>query len=158
MVPKSLRRSAIFFFLLITSGEHLNAQQTFNTKAPWTYWWWMGSAVDSVNVQRQLLAFSNAGFGGVHIIPIYGVKGYEAQSKQFLSTDFMAMLDYTTSQAQDLGLGVDLTMGTGWPFGGKHVKPRHTAKKLVVSSGALSFVPTGQQVKRAAPGGEGPVI
>ncbi len=133
-------------------------QGKINTARPWAYWWWMGSAVDSVNIQRQLLGFSNAGFGGIHIIPIYGVKGYEDKSKSFLSPEWMAMLSYTTEHAQQLGLGVDMTMGTGWPFGGKQVTPNHAAKKFVIKGSSIAPAPTGQQVKRAAPGGEGPVI
>lgn len=139
-------------------ASHSLAQPHFHTSRPWTYWWWMGSAVDSVNIQRQLLAFSNAGIGGVHIIPIYGVKGYEQQSKAFLSESWMNLLAYTTHQAQELGLGVDITMGTGWPFGGPHVTPQDAAKKFVRRNSGFNIALTGQQVKRAAPGGEGSVI
>src|SRR4051794_24189219 len=125
---------------------------------PWAYWWWMGSAVDSINVQRQLLAFSNAGFGGVHVIPIYGVKGYESHFKPFLGEAWLNMLDYTTEQAEQLGMGTDLSMGTGWPFGGPHVSPKDAAKKFVRRGDQFVAMPTGQQVKRAGPGGDGPVI
>ena len=45
---------------------------------PWTYWWWMASAVDPANLTHELERFRDAGFGGVHIIPIYGAKGFEA--------------------------------------------------------------------------------
>src|SRR6187455_1357315 len=113
------------FFLCGCTVKLSHAQGSSSTTRPWTYWWWMGSAVDSVNLQRQLLAFSNAGFGGVHIIPIYGVKGYESRFKPFLSNEWMNLLSYTTEQAQQLGLGVDLTMGTGWPFGGKHITTQY---------------------------------
>ncbi|MEJ1239804.1 glycosyl hydrolase [Chryseolinea sp. T2] len=153
---KSILICALICIAGILNNAH--AQNTPNTTRPWTYWWWMGNAVDSVNIQRQLLQFSEAGFGGVHIIPIYGVKGYESRFKSFLSDDWLNMLNYTTGQAQQLGLGVDLTMGTGWPFGGKHVTPRYAAKKFVLNGSVISSVATGQQVKRAAPGGEGLVV
>ncbi|HTE33414.1 MAG TPA: glycosyl hydrolase [Chryseolinea sp.] len=144
--------------LLSFSARFSCAQGNPSTTKPWTYWWWMGGAVDSVNVQRQLLAFSTAGFGGVHIIPIYGVKGYESKFKPFLGNGWMSMLSFTTAQAYELGLGVDLTMGTGWPFGGKHVTNEDAAKKFVIREKQFIAEPTGQQVKRAAPGGEGLVI
>jgi hypothetical protein len=146
------------FFLCGFAIRLAHAQGASSTSRPWTYWWWMGSAVDSVNLQRQLLAFSNAGFGGVHIIPIYGARGYESRFKPFLSNEWMNLLSYTTEQAQELGLGVDLTMGTGWPFGGKHITPQYAAKKFVIRGNGFGTAPTGQQVKRAAPGGEGLVI
>ena len=40
---------------------------------PWTYWWWMGSAVNEAELTRHLEDYHKAGIGGVHIIPIYGV-------------------------------------------------------------------------------------
>ena len=46
---------------------------------PWSYWWWMGSAVDPTNLVRELQRYADAGWGGVHIIPIYGAKGWENQ-------------------------------------------------------------------------------
>lgn len=42
---------------------------------PGTYWWWMGSAVNPVDLTRELERYRAAGMGGVHIIPIYGAKG-----------------------------------------------------------------------------------
>ncbi|HTF20426.1 MAG TPA: glycosyl hydrolase [Chryseolinea sp.] len=149
-------RVLIGIFCLCSFAIKLSqAQGSLSTTPPWTYWWRMGSAVDSVNLQRQLLAFSNAGFGGVHIIPVYGVRGHESRFKAFLSKEWMNLLNYTTGQAQQLGLGVDLTMGTDWPFGGKQVTTQYAAKKFVVSDTVFGSVPTLRQVKRAAPGGEG---
>ncbi len=85
---------------------------------PWTYWWWMGSAVEKDSIAFQLEAYQKAGLGGVHIIPIYGVKGYEKQYIEYLSPQWLEMLDYTVRQARQLGMGVDMTLGTGWCFGG----------------------------------------
>lgn len=85
---------------------------------PWAYWWWMGSAVDKTNLTRELTRYAEAGYGGVHIIPIYGAKGWESNYISYLSLQWMEMLDYTVREAQRLGLGVDMTTGTGWCFGG----------------------------------------
>ena len=45
---------------------------------PGTRWWWMGSAVDSVNIEALIKEYARAGMGSVEITPIYGVKGNEA--------------------------------------------------------------------------------
>jgi hypothetical protein len=90
---------------------------------PWTRWWWMGNAVDKTNLTHQLEMFKDAGIGGVEICPIYGAHGYEDRFIQYLSPEWMEMLAHTTSEASRLGLGVDLTTGTGWPFGGERVTP-----------------------------------
>ncbi len=88
---------------------------------PWTRWWWPGSAVDKPNLTRQLEAMAKAGIGGVEICPIYGAMGAEDRFIDFLSPKWMEMLAHTTSEAKRLGLGVDMTTGTGWPFGGPMV-------------------------------------
>jgi hypothetical protein len=42
------------------------------------------------------------------------------------------MLGTTTRTADSLGLGIDMNLGMGWPYGGPHITPEHTASKLVV--------------------------
>ena len=180
---------------------------------PWTYWWWMGSAVDKENITANLEDYAASGLGGVHIIPIYGVQGNENNDIQYLSQDWMVMLKHTVSEAHRLGLGVDMTLGTGWPYGGPQVSSEIAASKVVIephvlesgtvwefefgdsiplavaaygSDGEINdlsdsinpgtatvrwtppadgwtvytvgLTGTGQQVKRAAPGGEGNVM
>lgn len=88
------------------------------TSRPWARWWWLGSAVDSANLQRLLGEYRDAGLGGVEICPIYGAKGYEKRFIDYLSPEWMEMLSVTTNTAARLGMGVDMTTGTGWPMGG----------------------------------------
>ena len=45
---------------------------------PYTRWWWLGSAVDSVGLDYNLKEFAKVGIGGVEITPIYGVQGNDA--------------------------------------------------------------------------------
>jgi hypothetical protein len=101
------------------------------TARPWTRWWWMGSAVDKTNLTRQLEMFQQAGLGGVEICPIYGAHGYEDRFLQYLSPPWMDMLAHTTREAKRLGLGVDLTTGTGWPFGGPRVPTEETSGRVL---------------------------
>ncbi len=104
---------------------------------PWTRWWWMGSAVDKENITAQLEAFSQAGIGGVEITPIYGVKGEEERFIDFLSPQWMEMLEYTVEEARRLGLKVDMNQGTGWPFGGPQIAPGEAASRLHVQKYTL---------------------
>lgn len=87
----------------------------------WTRWWWLGSAVDKENLTRLLTQYRDAGIGGVEICPIYGARGAESRYLQYLSPQWMEMLVHTTAEAKRLGMGVDFTTGTGWPFGGPQV-------------------------------------
>jgi hypothetical protein len=90
----------------------------------------MGSAVDKTNLTHQLEMFKQAGLGGVEICPIYGVQGYEDRFIDFLSPQWMEMFAHTMSEAKRLGLEVDLTTGTGWPFGGPRVPEVETSGRI----------------------------
>lgn len=123
---------------------------------PWAYWWWMGSAVDEENLTRELTRYKEAGMGGVHIIPIYGAKGFEKRFVQYLSPRWLALLKHTLSEAERLGLGIDMSVGCGWCLGGPNVRDEDANQTLVIRpDGTLTSKPSGQKVKRAGPGGEG---
>lgn len=104
---------------------------------PWTRWWWLGSAVDKANLERELQLFDKVGFGGVEITPIYGAKGYEKRYIDYLSDKWMEMLKVTTDQSAKLGMGVDMNLGTGWPFGGPFVNENIAATRLFIDEYTL---------------------
>ena len=143
-----------FFVLLSLSGEC----QTISTAKPWTFWWWMGSAVTREDITKQLEIYQKSGLGGIHIIPIYGVKGAEASNLTFLGKDWLEVMQHTVREGKRLGLGVDLSTGTGWPFGGPNITPALGAKQMKIKDGKPEIGNTKQAVKRAAPGGEGLVF
>ncbi len=123
------------------------------------YWWWPGSAVDKESIDWNLENMAQGGIRNAHIIPIYGARGYEDRYIDYLSPEWMAMLDYTVKKANALDMNVDMTTGTGWCFGG----PRLDADTWDTVAGydsekkTLTFKP-GMNVKRAAPGGGGHMI
>lgn len=97
-------------------------------------WWWLGSAVDEANLKWQMEQLAAAGVGTLEITPIYGVKGNESKNIQFLSGTWLGMLDYTQQLGDQLGIDIDMTTGTGWPFGGPMVKTTESASKLVTET------------------------
>jgi hypothetical protein len=90
----------------------------------------MGSAVDEAQLTRELERFATAGFGGVHIIPIYQANGYESRARPYLGPAWMAALEHVLRETRRLGLGVDMTTGTGWCFGGPTITDEHAAARL----------------------------
>jgi len=122
---------------------------------PGCYWWWPGSAVDRDNITWNLETLHAAGLGGASIVPIYGVKGCEDRFIPYLSPEWLAMLDHAVREAARLGMWVDMTTGTGWPFGGPSVAANDADAVVVYENGKLSRKFSGRKVKRAAPGGEG---
>ncbi|WP_198664886.1 glycosyl hydrolase [Lewinella sp. IMCC34191] len=132
-----MRSWPALLLLLCLFSAGLDAQATGRTARPWTYWWWMGSAVNKTEIKRQLTLFAESGLGGVHIIPIYGAKGYEEQFLPFLSESWLEMAVYTVDEADKLNMGVDMTLGTGWPFGGPWVDADEGARRIVIDTLAL---------------------
>lgn len=98
---------------------------------PWTRWWWMGSDVDKAGLTYNLEELSRAGIGGVEVTPIYGVKDREDHYIDYLSPRWMEMFAFTESESKRLGMGVDMNMGTGWPFGGPEVTIADAATKAI---------------------------
>lgn len=125
---------------------------------PWTRWWWPGSGVDRASLTRQLEQFAAAGLGGVEITPIYGARGAESRYLNFLSPEWVAMLEHVGHEGRRLGLGVDMATGTGWPFGGPWIDAANGSQKALLRDGRIAFEPTRMMVKRAAPGDEGLVV
>ena len=97
---------------------------------PWTRWWWMGSAVNEVELRRLLSEYAATGFGGVEITPIYGVQGEEDKYIEFLSPQWMKMLSVAIEAAGRNDMGVDMNTGTGWPFGGPQITSEYAAKRM----------------------------
>ena len=112
---------------------------------PWVYNWWMGSAVDQEGIEYQCRELADKGFGGFHVIPIYGVKGYEKRYRSLLSPEWIDAWNMAARTARKYDLNVDLTMGAGWCFGGPWVTESDAASSKM-------------KVKRAGLGGEGYMI
>ena len=101
---------------------------------PYVRWWWLGSAVDREGLDYNLSEFARKGIGGVEITPIYGVKGNEANDLAYLSPAWMEAYRYTVERGAELGIQVDLSNCTGWPFGGPWVSTEESAQKYILET------------------------
>ncbi|WP_163716229.1 glycosyl hydrolase [Mangrovibacterium lignilyticum] len=101
---------------------------TTNTTHPWTRWWWHGSAVNPSDLTANMEQLKEAGFGGLEITPIYGVKGMEDQDISFQSDKWMDMFEHTLKESKRLGIGIDLANASGWPFGGPWIQADNACK------------------------------
>lgn len=124
------------FLTLLASAVFLgaNAQswpRVTSEMRPGTRWWWLGSAVDSINLKRSIEEYARAGMGSVEITPIYGVKGNERNEIKYLTPEWMKKLSLVETEAKANGILVDMNQGTGWPFGGPEVALDDAACKAV---------------------------
>ena len=127
---------------------------------PGLRWWWLGSAVDEANIDFQMEEFAAKGFGTVEITPLYGVQGNEEKDIEYLSPRWMEILSHCIAKGHSLGIEVDMSNCTGWPFGGPWIEKENAAKTYAFNADTTRIfaIPTAQMVKRAAPGGEGLVM
>ena len=124
----------LLFFILIAKAVGAQTPAAFSTSKPWAYWWWPGSAVTETGITHNLEAFAKAGFGGLHIIPIYGAKGYESKFQPYLSEGWNQKFAFVLKEAKRLHLGIDMTLGTGWPLGGPQVRKQDAAKSYKIEA------------------------
>lgn len=112
-----LRRIALYLLLLLPLGLFAQSGQ----ERPWVRWWWNGDKVDTLELKRELLLLHEAGIGGVEINPIeFPAKRCDSigvASLKWLSDEWLDALAATLSEAKRLGMGCDLLVGSGWPFG-----------------------------------------
>jgi len=97
-------------------------------------WWWFGPSVSHAGLERDLETMKEGGIGGVEVQPVYPLALEDAAQGirilPYLSDEFIGALRFAADTAGRLGLRFDLTLGSGWPFGGPHIPVAHAAGKL----------------------------
>jgi alpha-L-rhamnosidase len=95
-------------------------------------WWWFGPAVTDEELVRELEVMKAGGIGGVEVQPVYPVAldGDGIHTEAYLSDAFLKHLRAASDKAAALGLRFDLTLGSGWPYGGASVAVSQAAGRL----------------------------
>lgn len=130
----------------------LQAQQTIeqlrrefaappNDARPMVRWWWFGPAVTKEEIAREIHQMHEGGFGGFELTSVYPLALDDPQkgivNLRYGSPAMVDMLRYAQQQGRTLGMRVDLTLGSGWPFGGPHIPINQAAGRLKVVVAAL---------------------
>jgi hypothetical protein len=109
-------------------------------------WWWFGPAVTHSQLEREMRLMKEGGIGGFEVQPTYplaldgelpGLKNLK-----FMSPDYLDALHFTAAKAKELGLRMDLTLGSGWPYGGPQFSVEEGATTIETQS---VVVPAGQR-------------
>src|SRR5215468_2974901 len=82
-------------------------------------WWWFGPAVTKPELEREMRLMKEGGIGGFEVQPVYPLT--LEGNLTYLSPEFLDALQFTGGKARELGLRMDLTLGSGWPYGGPHI-------------------------------------
>src|SRR5579871_900369 len=101
---------------------------------PLTRWWWFGGAITPQEITRELTLMRNAGLGGVELQPVYPVEVDDPErgirNTPFFTPQWFDLLRHVARETARLGLQFDLTLGSGWPFGGPFIPIELAARRL----------------------------
>jgi hypothetical protein len=114
-------------------------------------WWWFGAAMTPAQIERDLAAMKAAGIGGVEIQPVYPLALDEpggVTNVPYLSDRFQELLRVAGDRAAAHGLRLDLTLGSGWPYGGPTVGITDAASRLRIEK--IEVPPGAARVVRPA--------
>lgn len=87
-------------------------------------WWWFGSAVTKPELEREMKVMKAGGMGGFEVQPVYPLELDDPKTGfvnlPYLSEGYLDALRFAAEKSRELGLRMDVTLGSGWPFGGPH--------------------------------------
>jgi hypothetical protein len=111
---------------------------------PMVRWWWPGGDVTNEEIARELKIIKDAGLGGVEIQSFKDglnpapTADVARRVDSFLTPEWFKHVKFAIEEGGRLGLDVDLTFGSGWPFGGPYIPLQLASQKLIVHEIAVT--------------------
>jgi len=117
----------------------------YTTAKPYTRWWWFASVIKKEDIVRQLGWLKEHNFGGVEIAWVYplNIERYKRfytwitdeerqvvePRQKWQSPEWSEIVAFAKEYAEKIGLGMDFTFGSAWPFGDSQV-PKEDGTKV----------------------------
>jgi alpha-L-rhamnosidase len=131
-------QSTLLFSQTYTDNLYKNFQNPPDNAKPMMRWWWFGGAVTKPELEKELQDMHNAGIGGVEIQPVYPLslddEAKGIKNLPYLSPDFLDAVSFANKTARSLGMRVDITLGSGWPYGGPHTTLDQSPGRLKIAA------------------------
>jgi hypothetical protein len=116
-------------------------------------WWWFGPSMTREQLDLEMQRMKEGGIGGFEIQPVYPLAlddpAHDFRNYRYLSPEFLDMVRFTARRAKELGLRMDVTIGSGWSFGGPHIPLELAAGRL--RSERVAVAPGARRLARLAP-------
>jgi hypothetical protein len=116
-------------------------------------WWWFGPSQTREELDIEMRRMREGGIGGFEVAAVYPLAVDVASSGfhnyPYLSAEFLDGIAFTSRRARELGLRMDLTIGSGWSYGGPYITPGLAATRL--RSDRREIAPDVTSVARPAP-------
>ena len=97
-------------------------------------WWWFGPSATREEVEREMRRMKEGGLGGFELAVVYPMalddpaRGF--RNYPYLSPEYLDMVKFAAARARELGLRMDITIGSGWSYGGTYITPDLAAARL----------------------------
>jgi hypothetical protein len=103
---------------------------------PMVRWWWFGIAAEKPEILRELQQMKADGMGGAELAfeypQIVDDPARGLINELFLSPAMLDNVAYAQTAARKMGLRIDVTLGSGWPYGGPATPLAEAAGRLRV--------------------------
>jgi glycosyl hydrolase family 106( putative alpha-L-rhamnosidase) len=101
---------------------------------PMVRWWWFGPSVTREEIEAEMRRMKDGGFGGFELAVVYPMALDDPASglrnERYLSPEFLDKVSLAARKARELGLRMDVTVGSGWSYGGPYITPDLAAAQL----------------------------
>ena len=113
-------------------------------------WWWFGPSATREELDAEMRHMKEGGIGGFEVATVYPLAVDDPatgfHNYPYLSKEFLDRIAFTSRRARELGLRMDLTIGSGWSFGGPYITPSLAASRLrserrEIAQGVTSLAP-----------------
>ena len=104
-------------------------------------WWWFGPAVTHAQLERDMNFMKQGGIGGFEVQQTYplaldgelpGLTNFK-----FMSPEHLEELHFVSGKAKEMGLRMNLTLGSGWPYGGQKFTAEEGATAIQTQNVAI---------------------
>lgn len=116
-------------------------------------WWWFGPSVTRDEIAAEMRRMKEGGIGGFEIATVYPLavddRSSGLRNYPFLSPEYLDAIAFTAREARSLGLRMDLTIGSGWSYGGPYITPELAATRI--RSDRREIAPGVSRVERPHP-------
>ncbi|MCX6226552.1 MAG: glycosyl hydrolase [Bacteroidia bacterium] len=125
---------ALSLVLLVSCNQ--STTEIYSSSKPLTRWWWFASEIKKQDVAGQLDWLKANGFGGVEVAWLYPLNRMKKDTVnitprlEWLGEEWTDVVKYCKKYGDSIGLSVDFTYGSLWPFGDLQVKPEESTQSF----------------------------
>lgn len=100
---------------------------------PFVRWWWNGNRLEEGELKREIGVLRAAGFGGVEINPVAlpgEARKTGPEPAVWMSDRWIGLLAAASGELRRNGMGAEMIVGSGWPFGGEFLTEDQTIQRI----------------------------